>query len=257
MSGFYAPKQLVEAPFSIGGLFGGEEVELLEQNYEVSPVSFGPEMPTLQIRQFAWHEANANRVWPGTFLLGSYLTTSDPQLLGRLQDKDTRCLELGAATGALSIFLSSPPYNFVIHTCDIQDDGTVEANIIHNFSLNSMQARQHISHTWGTPWAQSIANAETSGVSAGTSFALVPGAIFNYVLASDILLYVSAYPSLVETLLQIFEANPGITFIMSWNRRMDASKQFFSLMEQAGFACLQNGCVFTFTRRLLSQLPLS
>jgi hypothetical protein len=123
-------------------------------------MTFGPEVAPLQIRQFAWHEANANRVWPGTFVLGSYLTTCHPQLdkttttdkaddrqtektlLERLQHKDSRCLELGAATGALSIFLSSAPYNFVINTCDIQDDGTVEANVIHNFGLNNMVARQ-------------------------------------------------------------------------------------------------------------------
>jgi len=233
----HTPKRLVDAPFSIGGLFGSDgDDEDLEQNYEVSAVSFSDTLPPLQIRQFAWHEANANRIWPGTFVLSNFLTMGDPELLARLQHADTTCLELGAATGALSIHLSSPPWNFKIHTSDIADDGTVEANILHNFQLNNFNARQHIAHTWGTrPWSESC---ERVGLT---------GTRFNFILASDILLYVSVYPALVQTLLEIFAANSGVVFIMSWNRRMDASKQFFALMKEAGFSVVQSGCIYTFS----------
>jgi hypothetical protein len=233
----HTPKILVDAPFSIGGLFGSDgDDDDLEQNYEVSAVSFSALLPPLQIRQFAWHEANANRVWPGTFVLSNFLTMGDPELLARLQHAGTTCLELGAATGALSIHLSSPPWNIKIHTSDIADDGTVEANILHNFQLNTHnKPRQHIAHTWGTPWSESCDRAGLTGT------------CFNFILASDILLYVSVYPALVQTLLEVFASNPGAEFIMSWNRRMDVSKQFFALMKEAGFSVIQSGCIYTFS----------
>ena len=38
-------------------------------------------------------------------------------------------------------------------------------------------------------------------------------------------------------------------FIMSWNRRIDDSKIFFQLMQEAGFRCIHHGkCVYSFYR---------
>jgi hypothetical protein len=74
---------------------------------------------------------------------------------------------------------------------------------------------------------------------------------------SDILLYVSAYPALVQTLKELLDpsffpvptlsGNKNPKFIMSWNRRMKESIQFFDLMTDAGFQHRNEGkCVYTF-----------
>jgi predicted nicotinamide N-methyase len=85
----------------------------------------------LKVRQFSWHMANANKVWPGTFALAMYIEEN------RGKYSSGPILELGAATGALAIFLSAPPRSFDVTTSDIDDGGDVEANIAHNFALNS------------------------------------------------------------------------------------------------------------------------
>ena len=234
---------MVEAPFSLGDLFGGgggggeEGGDEEGQIYEVSSLQFGDRH--LRIRQFAYHRANGNQVWPGAFTLSSFLTASP--LLEKLQgcDEATTCciLELGAATGALSIFLSAPPFNLKLHTSDIDDGGEVESNIAHNFELNGQTKVRHIAHTWGTGWRKSC---EGGGDCPA----------YKYIIASDILLYVSAYPALVATLDELFTIRgPDAEFIMVWNRRIAQSQQFFELMKQAGFTCHHHGeCVFSFRR---------
>ena len=77
------------------------------------------------------------------------------------------------------------------------------------------QMDSHISHTWGEVWHD-----------------LRP---FDIILASDILLYVSAYPSLVSTLVFLFR-NRGVSlFVMSWKRRIAESSIFFDLMKENSF----------------------
>jgi hypothetical protein len=84
-------------------------------------------------------------------------------------------------------------------------------------------APRHIAHTWGTDW-----NAGILGI--------------KFVIASDILLYVSAYTALVQSLVTIFDAESDlIEFLMSWNRRISESTIFFDLMKQAGFECHSYG----------------
>ena len=63
----------VEAPqASLGGLFGGDgEDEELEQTFATSVVIIGG--ARLQIRQFAFHCANGNQIWPGAFSLSEFL----------------------------------------------------------------------------------------------------------------------------------------------------------------------------------------
>ena len=46
---------------------------------------------------------------------------------------------------------------------------------------------------------------------------------FYFVVASDILLYVSAYPALVATLTDLFDNCGTREFLMAWNRRMKSS----------------------------------
>ena len=68
---------MVDAPISLGGLFAEddentEDRRSLEQNYEVTSLAFSSARK-LRVRQFAWHEANANQVWPGAFRYSSPL----------------------------------------------------------------------------------------------------------------------------------------------------------------------------------------
>ena len=146
-------------------------------------------------------------------------------------------LELGAATGAMSVFLRLPPFSLEIHTSDIDDGGDVQANIAHNFALNGLEPVRHIPHTWGTGWRDSC---QRAGVDCFR---------YKYVIASDILLYVSAYPALVQTLVELFAMmQPDAEFFMVWNRRIAASQQFFALMQGAGFCCVHHGeCIYTFS----------
>lgn len=87
------------APVSLGGLFPDSEdkgsAEFVNET-EIVKVTVGN--MELAIRQMAWHGANANQIWPGTFTLVDYL-------LQNSKYHDSRMLELGAATGALSLAL--------------------------------------------------------------------------------------------------------------------------------------------------------
>lgn len=265
----------VHAPFSIGSLFDlpetsngcdGEEidhVDSLEQNYEISTIQIGSE--NLKIRQFAFHEANANQIWPGTFTLSTFLTINIERLK-ELQAPNCTILELGAATGAMSIYLSKTPYNLRVHTSDIADAGEVEANIAFNFELNGVAVVKHIRHTWGNGWVNDCKTADQLSRSCNSSASTLRGRTqYSFIIASDILLYVSAYPALVQTLGEIFDDNcdpnglangrsadatlEGPVFIMVWNRRIEQSKLFFQLMVEAGFTYVHEGeCVYTFRR---------
>eukprot|EP00596_Hydrurales_sp_CCMP1899_P004118 CAMPEP_0119033710 /NCGR_PEP_ID=MMETSP1177-20130426/761_1 /TAXON_ID=2985 /ORGANISM="Ochromonas sp, Strain CCMP1899" /LENGTH=461 /DNA_ID=CAMNT_0006990655 /DNA_START=103 /DNA_END=1489 /DNA_ORIENTATION=+ len=213
-------KREIEAPVCLGDLFAESDDEADDQTfsqlYEVQDLDIGGKK--FKIRQFAWHGANANKVWPGTFNLAEYICLN----------KDTYIrwpiLELGAATGALSIYLSSEPFKFNIFTSDIDDGGEVEENISHNFKLNSVSSTLHIPHTWGTGWHDSLSRAHegghtfnNEGGTGGHECSTSSGSpsrppIFKYIFASDILLYVSAYPALVQTLCEIFNLKSAVVF---------------------------------------------
>lgn len=71
----------------------------------------------------------------------------------------------------------------------------------------------------------------------------------DYIIASDILLYVNAYPLLVQSLTEIFELCRVSQFILSHRRRLSHGKIFFDLMNQAGFCCDRvNSCIYVFTK---------
>jgi len=242
----------IEAPISLMGMWPDSDDEAAENTNAFTNESSEQTITVaglpLRVRQFCFHTHNANRVWPGTFNLAEYyINEGESGDLDSLKDK--RMLELGSATGLLSIrFVIAGITNIV--TSDVDDrgaatddnndddndgksketeDDTVETNIKHNFYLNNVAPVKHIRHTWGTGWNESE--------------------VFDIIIASDILLYVAAYPALVKTLEELIGRGLGRKFIMSWNRRMDESKQFFEMMHEKGFECLREPkCVFIFTR---------
>jgi predicted nicotinamide N-methyase len=137
----------MNGPMSITDLFSNnddsdcdlaEYVENLDskflQNYEIQLLKFNENI-NLNIRQFSWHQTNANQVWPGAFRLANHITDHSEKYVG------CKILELGAATGALAIFLNmlnnTSPQKYDIITSDIDDGGIVENNIEFNCNLNS------------------------------------------------------------------------------------------------------------------------
>ncbi|RHY41288.1 hypothetical protein DYB34_014349 [Aphanomyces astaci] len=210
--------QAQDAPVSLSGLFAASsdsEADEFENEFEIQNISIGDDK--YRIRVFSFHEANANKVWPGMFSLADFMDSHVRYSTGRI-------MELGAATGKPNVRLSkksheaSPP-------SDICDDGAVAANIEFNSILNGQAIGCHYAHTWGTGWTH-------------------PGQI-RFVIASDILF--SAYGALVETLLEIFAVNQAEEFLMSWRRRIADSSIFFDLMKAAGFRVHHHGsCIYSF-----------
>ncbi len=110
----------VEAPISLNGLFFNPDDSDNESNDNEFDNSYENQLllidgTSLSIRQNAWHKTNANKVWPGTFLLAEFLR--------QRSDRYNSCtvLELGSATGALAIFLRALAFNviswFVTDSC--------------------------------------------------------------------------------------------------------------------------------------------
>jgi len=127
-------------------------------------------------------------------------------------------------------------------TSDVQDErGEVQSNLEYNYELNHiLDPPLHVPHTWGSGWNTSMAAA--AGVEQAPQE-------FDTIVASDILLYVSAYGALIETLEELMPPGSHTKFVMSWNRRMKESAEFFDRAKQAGFSCTHEGkCIYTFVR---------
>jgi len=263
----------IDAPQSLNSFFpdssdSEDEQTAFDPCYETQTVEVNGEH--LLVRQYAFHSHNANRVWPGTFNLLDYLLKEKQNTRDKIYERNWgSVLELGAATGLLAIRLSLDCYSNFEHehtendhrfictdiiTSDVQDEhGEIEENVKHNFESNGFvtstdnQNRDvkgiipvHIPHTWGAGWRSAAAKYNLQNKT------------FDTIIASDILLYVSAYSDLVATLVEIFdvskERNP--IFIMSWNRRMKESNDFFDMMKNAGFNYNHEGkCIYTFKRQ--------
>lgn len=207
-------------------------------------------------------------------------------------------LELGTATGLLAIRLALasikhsrqriqhevvetqhdnvdpstiiPTACSYVVTSDVLDEqGDVEGNVAFNFALNGYTDDTfrplHIPHTWGTGWKDSVTRQlDLINTSTQNGTRKVEDLLhFDTIVASDILLYVSAYDALVETLCELMsdeDNNVNINvfdnsrrptqFVMSWNRRMKESAEFFDKMKHAGFDVTHEGkCIYTFVRR--------
>lgn len=205
------------------------------QNYVEREHKF-PEM-VLHIREFSFHELNANLLWPGTFSFAEWLVEHSPWIKGR------RIIELGSGTGALAIFLKKS-FRLDITTSDYNDQ-EIQENIAHNCIVNGVSPPlPHIKHSWGDTFSCSDPE-------------------WDLVIASDVLLYVKQYTNLIKTLCfllksykprvtdeSILEKNEGDSgvlcppaFLMSWRRRIGKEDEsiFFNGCENAGLRVLHLG----------------
>ncbi|XWS43845.1 hypothetical protein CRYUN_Cryun16bG0139400 [Craigia yunnanensis] len=117
------------ALFSPSSLFADdEEVSVDEEKTDIhqSYVERRHQFPGMEllIREFSFHQLNANLLWPGTFAFAEWLVQHQSRIEGR------RCLELGSGTGALAVFLQKS-FNLGVTTSDYDDQEIVE-NIAHN-----------------------------------------------------------------------------------------------------------------------------
>ncbi|KAI3833694.1 hypothetical protein MKX03_004029 [Papaver bracteatum] len=185
----------------------------------------------LSIREFTFHELNANLLWPGTFSFAEWLVENKHRFQG------SRIIELGSGTGALAIFLRKT-FGVDITTSDF-DDEEVEENIAHNCRANGIvPALPHIRHSWGETFPTCDPD-------------------WDLVIASDILLYVKQYPNLIKTLSFLLKSykmkdnKPSLSsprdtlngfpcpaFLMSWRRRIGKEDEalFFTGCKDAGLA---------------------
>ncbi|CAA7061837.1 unnamed protein product [Microthlaspi erraticum] len=184
----------------------------------------------VHIREFGFHQLNANLLWPGTFSFADWLVEHRHLIERR------RCLEIGSGTGALAIFLKKE-FNLDITTSDY-DDHEIQDNIAHNCAANNIiPSLPHIKHTWGDAFP--VAEPD-----------------WDLIIASDILLYVKQYPNLIKSLTFLLKTYkrkdtnaiapteckpngtglPSPVFLMSWRRRIgkDDESLFFNGCEEAG-----------------------
>jgi hypothetical protein len=153
-------------------------------------------------------------VWPGTFLLAEFLRVRSERYNSGVS------LELGAATGALAIFLRHHKFDIITwcsfislqfnkltnsYCSDIDDGGEVEANVHFNETQNGLfithviltlllrvdfasglSEGRHIAHTWGEPWTLTEP--------------------IQFIIASDILLYVRCNSFRIHCINTIFDS---------------------------------------------------
>ncbi|XP_021744781.1 protein N-terminal and lysine N-methyltransferase EFM7 [Chenopodium quinoa] len=219
------------ALFSPSSLFGNtsdnssDEEPSTPQNFVERTHQF-PGMELI-VREFSFHQLNANLLWPGTFAFSEWLVQKRSMIEGR------HVIELGSGTGALAIFLKKL-LQIDVTTSDY-DDQEIEDNIAYNCKINKVvPALPHVKHTWG----DSFSNANSN---------------WDLIIASDILLYVKQYPNLIKTLsflLKVYQPKgnmnmlpqnkqdglPYPAFLMSWRRRIgkDDETLFFKGCEDAG-----------------------
>ncbi|KAE8689793.1 S-adenosyl-L-methionine-dependent methyltransferases superfamily protein isoform 2 [Hibiscus syriacus] len=225
------------ALFSPSSLFAeDEDISIDEKASDVqqSFVERRHQFPGMEllIREFSFHQLNANLLWPGTFAFAEWLVQHQSWIEGR------RCLELGSGTGALAIFLQKS-FNLDITSSDY-DDQEIEENIALNCQTNGITpVLPHIRHSWG----DTFPTAEPD---------------WDLIIASDILLYVKQYPNLIKSLSFLLKSYkpkddktipvgndqssgmcmglPAPAFLMSWRRRIGKEDEslFFTGCENAG-----------------------
>ncbi|KAK8947032.1 hypothetical protein KSP39_PZI007046 [Platanthera zijinensis] len=224
----------------------------------------------LTIREFSFHQFNANLLWPGTFAFCEWLSQNRSLLEGQNilelgRRKIAQCEHMAESasenmrkgkvhvegevtvkcsprpsdtlicgTGALAIFIRK--YLGVDITTSDFDDKEVEENIVHNCKANEVKLLPHVRHTWGEPFPVSDPN-------------------WDLIIASDILLYVKQYPNLIKTLSFLLKSYKQTNasslayyageslelcqpvFLMSWRRRIGGEEaHFFSGCEHDGLS---------------------
>ena len=136
-------------------------------------------------RTSSHHIALHTTVWPGTFTLAEFMASHGERYGGAGTGTGTGdMLELGAATGALSLFLRTVFPERRLCTSDIDDGGDVACNIQYNFERNGLPCVPHVAHTWGQAWSEDALHLSA------TATAAAPPYRFTCIVASDILLYV-------------------------------------------------------------------
>ncbi|KAN0025437.1 hypothetical protein ACTFIU_003698 [Dictyostelium citrinum] len=176
----------------------------VEQIFEEKLIEVHEE--SIKIREFAYSNTNAGVIWPSTYTLIDYLLAHQELF------KNKRIIELGSATGVLSIFLNKKGYN--VTSSDYNADEITE-NINFNKSLNNIEFK-HIPHTWGDTFKEEDKD-------------------FDIVIASDILLYVQYFEKLMITLKQLMDNKKDGFMLMAYGRKLYDSKKFFVLLEQNDF----------------------
>ncbi|XP_047980186.1 protein N-terminal and lysine N-methyltransferase EFM7 [Salvia hispanica] len=231
------------ALFSPSSLFAGSDNSSSEEERSETHENFVerkhqfPGMELL-VREFSFHQLNANLLWPGTFAFVEWLVEHKQWLEGR------RVLELGSGTGALAIFLRKS-FKLNITTSDY-DDVEIEENIAYNCQVNGVTpVVPHIRHSWGDVFPN--ANPD-----------------WDLIIASDILLYVKQYPNLIKSLSFLLNSyksksskaiswsnDPNDScpltrpaFLMSWRRRIGKEEEslFFTGCKEAGLEVEHLGC---------------
>eukprot|EP01112_Ceratiomyxa_fruticulosa_P005493 TRINITY_DN1612_c0_g2_i1.p1 TRINITY_DN1612_c0_g2~~TRINITY_DN1612_c0_g2_i1.p1 ORF type:complete len:237 (-),score=61.03 TRINITY_DN1612_c0_g2_i1:199-840(-) len=163
----------------------------------------------IKIREFEYSSTNAGIVWSSSFPLCEYITEN----IGVFKGK--RIVELGAATGLVSIYLKKR-FDLDVTTSDITNS-EIEENIKHNCELNDVQV-PHFPHLWG----DEISPEKNK---------------FDIVLASDILIYENHYEELLKTLSTLLGRDSENSFmIMTYKRKPHREKLFWQLLEENGFA---------------------
>ncbi|KAL3531695.1 hypothetical protein ACH5RR_005216 [Cinchona calisaya] len=223
------------ALFSPASLFADSDENSTDEENKETPQNFEErkhQFPGMEliIREFSFHQLNANLLWPGTFAFAEWLVQHRSWMEGR------RVIELGSGTGALAIFLYKS-FKLDITTSDY-DDPDIEENIAHNCRFNGITpVLPHIKHSWGDVFP--IHNPD-----------------WDLVIASDILLYVKQYSNLIKTLTFLLKSYkqqateavphnsgshdtyllPRPAFLMSWRRRIGKEDEslFFNGCDKAG-----------------------
>ncbi|KAM9997060.1 hypothetical protein ACTFIZ_002019 [Dictyostelium cf. discoideum] len=181
-----------------------ENILTVEQVFEEKLIEVHGEK--IKIREFAYSNTNAGVIWPSTYTLIDYLLSNQERF------KNKKIIELGSATGVLSIFLNKKGYN--VTSSDYNADEITE-NINFNKSLNNIEFK-HIPHTWGDTFKEEDKD-------------------FEIVIASDILLYVQYFEKLMITLRQLMDNKKDSFMLMAYGRKLYDSKKFFVLLEENDF----------------------
>jgi len=169
-----------------------------------------PEGIKLKIREFSFHPLNANIVWPGTLQFAEWIQQNWKEYF-----EGKNLLELGSASGALSLFIKKWK-NVDVITSDYSDD-EIEKNIRHNYQLNGINDVVHLVHTWGEPLSENLPSCDV-------------------IFAINILQYSAQYGNLIKSL-KLLLHKPTSYCILAWGVKIKKENinLFIELVKEAHF----------------------